>query len=111
MIRLDLRPEPQWIDLGLGIRLLCRPFTTPVMLRARAEMDPDATDEERRGQLVASVARQVIVEWEGVGGEDGEAIPVSDDAVAALMDMPTVHLAFDARYMMRWMVLQDEKKG
>lgn len=111
MIRLDLKPEPEWIDLGLGIRLLCRPFTTPVMLRARAEMDADAPDEERRAQLVIAVARQVIVDWEGVGGEDGNPVPVTDEAVAALLNIPTVYLAFDARYMMRWTVLQDEKKG
>jgi hypothetical protein len=37
MIRLDLKREPYWLDLGHGVRLHVRPCTTALMMAARAE--------------------------------------------------------------------------
>ena len=38
MIRLDLKREPHWLDLGHGVRLHVRPCTTALMMAARAEV-------------------------------------------------------------------------
>ena len=34
MIRLDLKREPHWLDLGHGVRLHVRPCTTALMMAA-----------------------------------------------------------------------------
>jgi hypothetical protein len=38
MIRLDLKREPHWLDLGHGVRLHVRSCTTALMMAARAEV-------------------------------------------------------------------------
>ena len=35
MIRLDLKRDPHWLDLGHGVRLHVRPCTTALMMAAR----------------------------------------------------------------------------
>ena len=37
MIRLDLKREPHWLDLGHGVRLRVKPCTTALMMAARVE--------------------------------------------------------------------------
>lgn len=42
MIRLDLKCEPHWLDLGPGVRVHVRPCTTALTMAARAEVQPAA---------------------------------------------------------------------
>ena len=42
MIRITLSPEPQWLDLGHGVRLQLLPLTTALMVATRS--DPAVQD-------------------------------------------------------------------
>ncbi len=52
MIRLDLKREPHWLDLGHGVRVQVRPCTTALVMAARAARrpDPDAPDARARAR-------------------------------------------------------------
>jgi hypothetical protein len=84
MIRLDLKREPHWLDLGHGVRVHVRPCTTALMMAARAEVQraslPPQNESEAAGErtaaLVKALGRLGIQDWEGVGDAEGEPVPL-----------------------------------
>ena len=94
MLRLNIKTEPYWLDLGLGVRVKVRPCTSPIFYGARAFMNKRLTElgEEYRKRkdlnlsledfplldlpevrealaeefLVLGLARASILEWEGI---------------------------------------------
>ncbi len=51
MLKLNLSNEPDWLDLGHGVRVFLAPLTTAMMVAARSDpalgaLPADATDEE-----------------------------------------------------------------
>ena len=116
MIRINLSPEPQWLDLGHGVRLHLLPLTTALMVATRSDpavqaLDADASNDSRAAVFAAALARRAIVDWEGVGDADGTVITVSPDGIDALLSLWPIFEAFNLHYVSRGMLLDAEKNG
>ena len=118
MIRLDLKREPHWLDLGHGVRLHVRPCTTALVMAARAATAREANalpDDEAAGTLTAAfvktLARLAVDAWEGVGDADGAPAAVTPEGVEALMDLWPIADAFERQYLGPALLLEEEKNG
>ena len=116
MIRLNLTATPQWLTLAPGLRLLVGPLTTALMVSARADMAIEilpetATTEELALAMAKAVARRAILEWDGVGDENGTVIAVSPEGIDALLSLWPIFEAFNLLYVSRGMLLDAEKNG
>jgi hypothetical protein len=113
MIRLNLTATPQWLDLAPGLRLLVGPLTTALMVSARADMAIEAlpetaSTEELALAMAKAVARRAILDWEGVGDEDGNFVTVSPDGIDALLEIWPVFEAFQTGYVAKGLILDAE---
>lgn len=116
MLTLDLTNEPRWLDLLPGVRLKLRPLTTALMVAARADpavetMPPTATPEDLALAMAKAVARLAILDWEGIGDAEGQPLPVSPEAVDALLDLWPAFEAFQAAYVAKALLLGAEKNA
>ena len=115
MIRLDLKREPYWLDLGNGVRVFIRPATTALVMAARVtalKAADETTDAgTRSATLIKKLAELSILEWEGVGDSEDKPAEVSPDAVSALMDLWPIADAFERLYLAPTLVLEQEKNG
>ena len=114
MIRLNLSATPEWLDLAPGLRLLVGPLTTALMVSARADPAIDAlpegaTQEELALAMAKAVARRAVLDWEGVGDDIGNLLPVSPEGIDALLEIWPVFEAFQTRYVARGLILDAEK--
>ena len=114
MIRLNLTATPQWLDLSPGLRLLVGPLTTALMVSARADpaieaLLEGATQEELALAMAKAVARRAVLDWEGVGDDAGDAVPVSPEGIDALLEIWPVFEAFQTKYVARGLILDAEK--
>lgn len=114
MIRLEISPEPQWLDLGHGVRLKLMPLTTALMVATRADpavrdLDPEASNDERAAIFAGALARRAVVDWEGVGDVDGNVLPASPEGIDALLSLWPIFEAFNLAYVSRGMLLDAEK--
>ena len=114
MIRLNLTATPQWLDLAPGLRLLVGPLTTALMVSARADMaiqalPETASTEELALAMAKAVARRAILDWEGVGDADGNAVAVSPEGIDALLEIWPVFEAFQTHYVAKGLILDAEK--
>jgi hypothetical protein len=116
MIRLDLAPEPQWLDLGHGVCLKLLPLTTALMVATRSDpavqdLGPEASNDVRAAIFAGALARRAVVEWEGVGDADGNVLPVTPEGIDALLSLWPIFEAFNLSYVSRGMLLDAEKNG
>ncbi len=119
MIRLDLKREPHWLDLGHGVRLHVRPCTTALMMAARAQAQraasSSASDSEAAGirsaALIKALAKLAVTDWEGVGDAAGDAAAVTPESVDALMDLWPIAIAFESAYLASALLLDAEKNA
>ena len=116
MIRINLSPEPQWFDLGHGVRLLLLPLTTALMVATRSDpavqsLDADSSNDTRAAVFAAALARRAIVDWDGVGDADGAIITVTPDGIDVLLSLWPIFEAFNLLYVSRGMLLDAEKNG
>jgi hypothetical protein len=114
VIRLQLKREPHWLDLGHGVRVLVRPCTTALVMAARSAMLADAdaqTPGQRTATLVKALAHLAIEQWEGVGDENGEPAELTAAGVDALMDLWPIAEAFERLYFAPALLLDEEKNG
>ena len=116
MIRIQLSPEPQWLDLGHGVRLQLMPLTTALMVATRSDpavqaLDADASNDTRAAVFAAALARRAIVDWDGVGDADGSVLPVTPEGIDALLSLWPIFEAFNLLYVSRGMLLDAEKNG
>ena len=116
MIRINLSPEPQWFELGHGVRLLLLPLTTALMVATRSDpavqaLDPDSSNDSRAAVFAAALARRAVVDWEGVGDEDGNVLPVTAEGIDALLSLWPIFEAFNLHYVSPGMLLDAEKNG
>ena len=116
MIRINLSPEPQWLDLGHGVRLQLLPLTTALMVATRADpavqaLDADASNDSRAAVFAAALARRAIVDWEGVGDEAGHVLEISPEGIDALLSLWPIFEAFNLHYVSRGLLLDAEKNG
>ena len=114
MIRLNPHREPTWFDLLPGLRVKVAPLTTALMVAARKDMavraalGNDAETEVAVGKALASLT---ILEWDGVGDENGEAVPVTPENVGHLLDIWPVWLAWSAKVLSTIVQMDAEKNG
>ena len=116
MIRINLSPEPQWLALGHGVRLQLLPLTTALMVATRSDptvqdLDADASNDTRAAVFATALARRAIVDWDGVGDENGNVLEVSPDGIDALLSLWPIFEAFNLLYVSRGMLLDAEKNG
>ena len=114
MIRLDLSNEPAWLDLGHGVRLHLQPLTTALMVATRndpaiATLGENTTDEASALVFAKALARNAVLDWEGVGDAGGNVIPVSPEGIDALLDVWPLFEAFQTKYVAKGLVLDQEK--
>ena len=114
MIRLELSPEPQWLDLGHGVRLKLLPLTTALMVATRADpavqdLDPVSSNDARAAIFAGALARRAVVDWEGVGDVNANPLPVSNEGIDALLSLWPIFEAFNLNYVSRGMLLDAEK--
>ena len=116
MLKLDLSNEPAWMDLGHGVRVHLRPLTTALMVAARGDpavqaLGEEAGDEESALAFAKALARVAILDWEGVGDAEGNSIPVSREAIDALLDLWPLFEAFQTGYVAKGLLLEQEKNA
>ncbi|MDT8853909.1 hypothetical protein RNZ50_02450 [Paracoccaceae bacterium Fryx2] len=116
MIRIQLSPEPQWQDLGHGVRLQLMPLTTALMVATRSDpavqaLEADASNDSRAAVFAAALARRAVVDWDGVGDENGTAIAVSPEGIDALLSLWPIFEAFNLHYVSPGMLLDAEKNA
>ena len=116
MIRIQLSPEPQWLDLGHGVRLQLMPLTTALMVATRSDpevqsLESEASNDTRAAVFAAALARRAVMDWEGVGDEDGNVLPVSPEGIDALLSLWPIFEAFNLHYVSPGMLLDAEKNG
>ena len=121
MIRLDLKREPYWLDLGHGVRVLVRPCTTALMMAARVAALRESGDAEgtdpvdaagfRTATLVKTLARLAVTAWEGVGDADGNPVDVTAEGVAALLDLWPLAEAIERLYLAPALLVDSEKNA
>ena len=114
MIRINLSPEAQWLDLGHGVRLQLLPLTTALMVATRSDpavqaLEADASNDSRAAVFAAALARRAIVDWEGVGDADGTVVAVTPEGIDALLSLWPIFEAFNLLYVSRGMLLDAEK--
>ena len=113
MIRLDLKREPYWLDLGYGVRVHVRPASTALVMAARvtALKEADETTEAgaRSATLIKKLAELSILEWEGVGDSEDNLADVTPEAISALMDLWPIADAFERLYLAPTLILDQEK--
>ena len=114
MIRLNLTATPQWLDLTPGLRLLVGPLTTALMVSARAdpaiEALPEGASQEALALAMAkAVARRAVLDWEGVGDDAGNVVPVTPEGIDALLEIWPVFEAFQTQYVAKGLILDAEK--
>ncbi|PZO63611.1 MAG: hypothetical protein DI498_13060 [Paracoccus denitrificans] len=114
MLTLDLSNEPRWHDLAPDVRVQLRPLTTALMVATRSDPDveavPDATSDEERALIFAkALARRAVLDWEGVGDSDGNAICPNPEAIDALLDIWPIFEAFQLVYVSKGLLLEQEK--
>lgn len=116
MLKLDLTIEPRWLTLMPGVEVLVRPMSHAIWMSARASEAVAEAEAAKDAHgwtfaLGVSVAQRAIMDWRGVGDQDGAALPLGPDAIAALMHLRQPFDAFYDLYLGPWMLLADEKKG
>jgi hypothetical protein len=120
MLRLNLSNEPRWLDLGHGVRLLVEPLTTAIMLAARsdpaivaagADAEGDASNDDLARIVAKAVARIVVKDWDGVGNEDGEPLPLTPEGIDALLELWPIFEAFQTKYIAGALILDAEKNA
>jgi hypothetical protein len=114
MIRIDLNNKPAWLDLGHGVRLHLHPLTTAMMVASRndpavAALDDNETDEVSALIFAKALARNAVLDWEGVGNAEGNIISVSPEGIDALLDVWPLFEAFQTKYVTKGLVLDAEK--
>ena len=120
MLRLRLSTEPEWLDLGHGVRLLVEPLTTAVMLAARSdpaimaatqnqEIEGSPSNDDLARIVAKAVARIVVQDWEGVGDAEGKPLSVTPDGIDALLEIWPIFEAFQTRYIAGALILDAEK--
>ena len=113
MLRLNLSRDPQWIDLGHGVKVMALPLTSTVLISLRGDVSLEGaallSPAEQALRFAKVVASRVIIEWEGVGDERGSELPVTPAAASALLDLFPLYRAFEASYITPWLSLESEK--
>jgi hypothetical protein len=96
------------------LRLKLAPLTTALMVSARADpaveaMSGAASNEDLALAMAKAVARRAVLDWEGVGDDEGNAVPVTPEGIDALLEIWPVFEAFQTQYVAKGLILDAEK--
>jgi len=85
------------------VRLQLLPLTTALMVATRSDpevqsLEADATNDIRAAVFAAALDRRAVVDWEGVGDEDGTVVPVTPKGIDALLSLWPIFEAFNLHY-------------
>ncbi|MGX0904744.1 hypothetical protein ACSSV8_003338 [Roseovarius sp. MBR-79] len=113
---MNLTATPEWLELAPGLRLQVAPLTTALMVAARADatieaLSEDASQEELALAMAKAVARRAVLDWEGVGDDAGNVVPVTPEGIDALLEIWPVFEAFQTSYVARGLILDAEKNA
>ncbi len=72
-------------------------------------LSEEASDEERALVFAKAIAKIAILDWDGVGDTEGNAIKPSPEHIDALLDIYPVFEAFQLRYVSKGLLLDAEK--
>ena len=114
MIRLNLTKEKQKLDLGYGVSVTCEPLTSAIFAAARNDATIPKLDEDRQNtelvtnELVKSIARLTIVEWDGIGDADGNVIDPDAVGINAMLDVWQLYDAFNTQFVGPFLLLREE---
>lgn len=116
MIRLDLDPQPYWLDIVPGVRFRLAPVGTAVITAARRDpavmaLPEDAPDEQAALAMARAIGAVAILEWEGIADAGGYPVPPTRENVAAVMDIYPIFERFQLEYVAKGLVLESEKNG
>ena len=115
MLKLNLKREDYWLDLGHGVRVKVRPATTALVMSARVAALKDADETANTGTRSATLLKQLaaasVLEWEGVGDSEDKPAEVTQEAILALMDLWPLADAFERLYLAPTLVLEQEKNA
>jgi hypothetical protein len=114
MIRLNMTSAPNWLTLAPDLRVQVAPLTTALMVSARADpaieaLPDDASREELALAMAKAVARRAVLDWEGVGDEEGNALLVSPEGINALLEIWPIFETFQTLYVAKGLMLDGEK--
>ena len=114
MLRLNLAREAAWLDLALGVRVKVEPLTTAIMVAARTDptvrvIAPGMPDDSIAVTFAKAIATRAIIDWDGVGDAGGAPIPVSPEAIDALLDLWPIFEKFQTAYVAKGLELEAEK--
>lgn len=120
MLKLNLKPEPAWLEIGGGIRVLVPPLDTAILraveygawasyaaMRTAANAGDEAAElppqDVARLEGAFALARTralcaYIMAWEGVTAEDGSPLPPTAEALDAFAAHPLAGPAFVRAY-------------
>jgi hypothetical protein len=59
--------------------------------------------------MAKAVARRAVLDWEGVGDAEGNALPATPEGIDALLEVFPVFEAFQTAYVAKGLVLEQEK--
>jgi hypothetical protein len=104
MLTLDLTNAPRWHDLAPGA-LMVATRSDPAV----EAVPEEASDEERAVAFAKALARRAVLDWEGVGDDAGNPVPVSPEGIDALLEIWPVFEAFQTSYVARGLILDAEK--
>lgn len=136
MIKLDIKKDPYWLELGLGVRVKVKPCTSPIFYAAKSYMNrrladigerfknnkdqlelPNIESQEAREALAEEylnlgLALNAIIEWEGVIEADSDKkSPVTPEKVEELMtNFWSIATSFSQQYTGVMELIEAEKK-
>lgn len=127
-LRLSFTAGPVWLDLLHGVRVEVQPYGSAITARVRAILrrkalahaqavkdglrDAKPELDEVAVIFAETIAIAAITAWEGVVDDDtDEPVPLTEDAVRALMSFPPILDAFQRLYIEPGLALVAEKNG
>lgn len=117
MLKLSLDREPFWLDVQPGVRLKMRPATVAAILAARSaaadtlRAGGDDVETQAGFAFTRALARSGIVEWEGIGDQDGNPVAPTPEAIDAALECWPVFDAIDRLYVAPVLLRTDEKNA
>lgn len=136
MLKLDIKTEPYWLELGLGVRVLVHPCNSPIFCAAKSFMNkklaelgerfkqnkdqldlPNLESAETREALAEEylnlgLALNAIIDWEGVLEADGNnKAKVTPQKIEELMTgFWSIAASFSQQYTGIMELIEAEKK-
>lgn len=114
MLNLKIDKSSFWIDLPLGVRFHVKPASPAIMLGARYKVSSTLKTSDGFGEITAELIAEIgslsVIEWSGVGDQDGNALECTPENVkAALLSEWQIAEAFDKNYLSKFYEVDAEK--